>query len=178
MLSLVALIPDEKLGVVVLTNGMKGGLMTAVANYTIDAFLKVKERDYSAEYLANTKRYVASDTRIPDRIKGRVEGTKPSVSTDKYVGTYFADIYGNIEVKKEGDKLRLSFEHSKKFNATLEHWHYDVWKIKWDNAEELSWFQFGTVQFKLDNNLEVKELEFDVPNDDIWFYELKPVKVR
>jgi CubicO group peptidase (beta-lactamase class C family) len=178
MLSLVALIPDEKLGVVVLTNGMKGGLMGAVANYTIDAFLKVKERDYSGEYLANTKRYVASDTRISDRIKARVEGTKPSIPTEKYAGTYFADIYGNIEVKKEGGKLRLSFEHSKKFNATLEHWHFDVWKIKWDNAEELSWFQFGTVQFKLDNNLEVKALEFDVPNDDIWFYELKPVKVR
>lgn len=178
MLSTVAMIPDEKLGVVVLTNGMKGGLMNAVANYTIDAFLKAKERDYSAEYLANSKRYMASDTRISDRIKGRVEGTKPSVSTDAYVGTYFADIYGNIEIRKEGDKLRMSFEHSKKFNATLEHWHYDVWKIKWDNATELSWFQFGTVQFKLDNNLKVRELSFDVPNDDIWFYELKPMKVR
>ncbi|MFN8334675.1 MAG: serine hydrolase [Cyclobacteriaceae bacterium] len=178
MLSIVAMIPDEKLGIVVLTNGMKGGLMTSVVNYTIDAFLKAKERDYSSEYLANFKRFSAEDTRIPDRIKARVEGTKPSVPTDKYVGTYYADIYGNIEIKKEGDKLRMSFEHSKKFNATLEHWHYDVWKIKWDNSEELSWFQFGTVQFKLDNNLNVQELVFDVPNDDIWFYELKPKKIR
>jgi hypothetical protein len=121
---------------------------------------------------------MANDSRIPDRIKARVEGTKPSVLTDKYVGTYYADIYGNITVRKEEDKLRLAFEHSKKFNATLEHWHYDVWKIKWDNADQLSWFQFGTVQFKIDNNLDVQSLEFDVPNDDIWFYELKPVKVR
>ena len=178
MLSIVAMIPDEKLGIVVLTNGMKGGLMTSIVNYTIDAFLKAKERDYSAEYLANFKRFTSEDTRISDRIKAKVEGTKPSVPMDKYVGTYYADIYGNIEVKKEGDKLRLSFEHSKKFNATLEHWHYDVWRIKWDNAEELSWFQFGTVQFKLDNNLNVEELVFDVPNDDIWFYELKPKKIR
>lgn len=178
MLSVVAMIPDEKLGVVVLTNGMKGGLMIAVANYALDAFLKIKEHDYASEYLANTKRFRANDTRIADRIKAHVEGTKPSVATDKYVGTYFADIYGNITVTKEGDQLRLSFEHSKKFNATLEHWHYDVWKIKWDNADELSWFQFGTVQFKVDNNLDVRELEFDVPNDDIWFYELKPVKIR
>ncbi|HET9052699.1 MAG TPA: serine hydrolase domain-containing protein, partial [Cyclobacteriaceae bacterium] len=63
MLSIVALVPDEKLGVVVLTNGMKGGLMSAVVNYTLDAFLKVKERDYSAEYLAAAKNYVAGDTR-------------------------------------------------------------------------------------------------------------------
>lgn len=179
MLSIVALIPDEKLGVVVLTNGMKGGLMRAVANYTIDAYLKAPVRDWSAEFLAQAKRRQASnDSRITSRMEARVEGTKPSVPVEKYAGTYYADIYGNIEVKKEGDKLRLYFEHSNRFNATLEHWHYDVWKIEWDNAEALSWFAFGTVQFKLDNNLSVTELEFDVPNDDIWFYELKPKKVK
>ena len=178
MLSIVALIPDEKLGVVVLTNGMKGGLMSAVANYTIDAFLKVPERDLSAEYLANTKKRQQADTRISDREKARVPNTKPSVTPEKYVGTYTADIYGNIEVKKEGDKLRISFEHSNRFNATLEHWHYDVWKLKWDDAANLSWFQFGTVRFELDNNLNVTGLDFDVPNDDIWFYELKPKKIK
>ena len=179
MLSIVALIPDEKLGVVVLTNGMKGGLMTAVANYTIDAYLKVTPiRDWSAENLENTRKRVANDTRIPDRVKARVADTKPSVPTEKYVGKYLADIYGAIEIKKEGDKLRLYFEHSNRFNATLEHWHYDVWKINWDNKDNLSWFQFGTVQFQMDNNLNVTGLDFDVPNDDIWFYELKPRKIK
>jgi CubicO group peptidase (beta-lactamase class C family) len=178
MLSIVAMIPDEKLGIVVLTNGMRGGLMTAVTNYTIDAFLKAKEKDYSSQYLENSKKWQANDTRIPDRIKARVTDTKPSVSTDKYVGTYFSNIYGNIEVKKEGDKLRLYFEHSNRFNATLEHWHYDVWKINWDNKDNLSWFQFGTVRFELTNNLNVTGLDFDVPNDDIWFYELKSKKIK
>ncbi|HEY3406374.1 MAG TPA: serine hydrolase [Ohtaekwangia sp.] len=178
MLSIVTLIPDEKLGVVVLTNGMKGGLMVAMANYTVDAFLKVKEKDWSAELLANSKKRMQADTRISDRIKERVPDTKPTVPLDNYLGKYVADIYGTIEIKKEGDKLRLYFEHSKRFNATLEHWHYDVWKINWDNAAELSWFEFGTVRFVTDNNLKVTELDFDVPNDDIWFYELKPKKVK
>lgn len=178
MLSIVALIPDEKLGVICLTNGMRGGLMTSVANYTIDAFLNQKERDWSAENLANAKRYQAEDTRISDRIKAHVTGTKPSVPIESYVGKYKADIYGDIEVKKEGEQLRLSFEHSNRFNATLEHWHYDVWKIKWDNVANLSWFEFATVRFETNNNLEVTGLDFDVPNDDIWFYELKPKKVK
>jgi len=178
MLSVVSMIPDEKLGVVILTNGMKGGLMMSLVNYTIDAYLNVKAKDWSAEALANYKKRVQADTRISDREKARVPNTRPTVAVEKYVGTYHADIYGNIEVKKEGDKLRLSFEHSKRFNATLEHWHYDVWKIIWDDAANLSWFAFGTVRFVTDNNLEVTALEFDVPNDDIWFYELKPEKVK
>jgi CubicO group peptidase (beta-lactamase class C family) len=178
MLSIVALIPDEKLGVVVLTNGMKGGLMRAVANYTVDAFLKVPERDWSAEQLAASKVSQQADTRISDRINARVENTKPSVPVEKYVGKYFSDIYGNIEVKREGEKLRLYFEHSTRFNATLEHWHYDVWKINWDDAANLSWFEFGTLRFEVDNNLKVVGLDFDVTNNDIWFYELKPRKVK
>lgn len=178
MLSNLVLIPDEKLGVIVLTNGMKGGLMTSVANYTIDAFLKSKERDWSTEYLARSKQNQQADTRISDRIKARASNTKPSVPTDKYVGKYFSDIYGNIEVKKEGEKLRLYFEHSTRFNATLDHWHYDVWKINWDDAANLSWFEFGTLRFEIDNNLNVMGLDFDVPNNDIWFYELKPRRIK
>lgn len=178
MVSIVALVPDEKMGVIVLTNGMRGGLMSAVANYAIDAYLNQKERDWSAEYLANAKKSQAADTRISDRIKARVSGTKPSLPVESYIGKYKADIYGDIEVKKEGEQLRLYFEHSKRFNATLEHWHYDVWKIKWDDAANLSWFEFGTVRFELDNNLNVTGLDFDVPNDDIWFYELKPKKIK
>lgn len=174
MLSNLVLIPDEKLGVIVLTNGMKGGLMTAVANYTVDAYLKSTQKDWSADFLANYNKAQAADTRIPDRIKAHVSGTHPSVALDQYAGKYLADIYGTIEIKREGDKLRMYFEHSSRFNATLEHWHYDVWRINWDNAKDLSWFEFGTVQFKLDNNLIVTELAFDVPNDDIWFDELKP----
>ena len=178
MLSQVTLIPDDKLGIVVLTNGMKGGLMRAMTDYTIATFLKQAPKDFSAEQLSAAKQRIAADTRIADREKARVSGTRPSVPLEKYAGVYYADVYGNIEIKKEGDRLRMYFEHSKRFDATLEHWHYDVWRIRWDQAAQLAWFQFGTVAFKLDNNLEVKRIEFDVPNDDFWFYELKPVKVK
>lgn len=177
MLSAVTLIPDLNLGVVVLTNGMKS-LFSPITNYTLDRFLGLPEKDWSAEQLKNYTKRSEGDTRITDIKKAHVAETKPSVDFDKMTGTYFADIYGNIEVKKEGNKLRLSFEHSGRFNATLEHWHYDVWKINWDSRDVQSWFSFGTVRFVTDNNLNVTGLEFDVPNNDIWFYELKPVKVK
>ena len=177
MLSTVALVPDENLGVVVLTNGMKP-LFAAIAAYTIDRFLKLPEKDWSADLLTNFNTRTSGDQRIRDRRNARATGTKPSVSLDTVTGTYHAAIYGAIEVKRESEKLTLHFEHSDRFNATLEHWHHDVWEIKWDNAEILSWFSFGTVRFVTDNNLKVTGLEFDVPNNDIWFDELKPVKVK
>jgi CubicO group peptidase (beta-lactamase class C family) len=175
MISAVNMIPDEKIGVVVLTNGMNAPTM-AVTYYALDAFLGLGEKDWSAEMLENRKKQQDEDKRISDRLAKRVSGTNPSLGMEEYCGLYNADIYGNIEVKKEDGKLRLYFEHTPELSATLEHWHYDVWKINWDNTH--AWFSFGTVKFNMNNNLEITGLDFDVPNDDIFFEELKPVKVK
>jgi CubicO group peptidase (beta-lactamase class C family) len=175
MLSMVALVPDENLGVVVLTNGM-ASVFAPLVNYTIDAFLKVPEKDWSGIMLKDLKAH--PDTRIDQRKKARITDTRPSVSLDQFVGEYHNDSYGKIIVEKNADKLKIRFEHSPDFTSTLQHWHYDVFEIKWDNADLLSWFSFGTVKFELDNNNKVEGLQFDIPNDDFFFEELKAKKIR
>jgi CubicO group peptidase (beta-lactamase class C family) len=175
MISSVTMIPDEKLGVVVLTNGMNAPTI-AVANYTLDAFLGLKEKDWSAEMLGQNKKRQSEDKRVSERKEKRITGTKPSLSIEKYTGIYNAPIYGKIEVKQENGILRLYFEHTPELSASLEHWHYDVWKINWDKTQ--AWFNFGTVKFNMTNNLEITGMDFDVPNDDIFFEELKPVRMK
>ena len=61
-------------------------------------------------------------------------------------------------------------------SATLKHWHYDVWEIDWDNIH--AWFDFGTLKFNLNNNLEITGMDFSVPNGDIFFEELKPYRIK
>lgn len=175
MLSAVALIPDENLGVVVLTNGMKP-VFGSLVNYTIDAFLNVPEKDWSAEALANLRKH--KDIRIEDRKNARVLGTKPSLPVEKYAGEYASDNYGKITVKKNDGKLKVYFEHTPDLTATLEHWHFDTWEMKWDNPDLLAWFTFGTVKFVLDNNNDITGLSFDVPNDDFLFEELEVRRVN
>ncbi|MBW3545554.1 MAG: serine hydrolase, partial [Bacteroidetes bacterium] len=170
----VSLIPDEKLGVVVLTNGVKSPI-SAVSLYTLDALLGVKGKDWSAYLLERTNKWMAEDTRIEDIQKARVTNTKPSLPMSAYTGTYASDIYGNITVAEENGNLRLTFEHSPGLAANLRHWHYDVWEIVWDEPQ--AWFSFGTLKFNTDNNMKIVGLDFDVPNDDIFFEELKPKKV-
>lgn len=175
MISSVTMIPDEKLGIVVLTNGMNAPT-TAVTNYILDAFLGRKEKDWSTELLEKNKKRSTEDKRITEREEKRVTGTKPSLELQKYTGNYFADIYGKIEIKHENNQLRMYFEHTPELSATLEHWHFDVWKINWDKTH--AWFNFGTVKFNMTNNLEVTGMDFDVPNNDIFFEELKPVRIN
>lgn len=173
MISAVTMIPDEKMGIVVLSNGMNPPT-TAITNYALNAFMDLEEKDWSAEMLEQSKKRQSGDKRISDRQEKRVTGTEPSLPPEKYAGTFNAPIYGKIEVKMENGKLRMYFEHTPDLSATLEHWHYDVWKINWDKTH--AWFSFGTVKFNMTNNLEITGLDFDVPNDDIFFEELKAVK--
>lgn len=175
MLSAVTLIPDEKLGIVVLTNGMRS-VFSPIVNYTIDAFLKAPEKDWSAEGLAASKNN--PDTRIDERKKARAMNTSPSVPQSALTGKYFAPAYGTITVTEVNGKLKIKFDHTPDLTATLSHWHYDVWEMKWDNPEVLAWFNFGTVKFDLDNSNKVRGISFDVPNDDFWFEELNATKER
>lgn len=175
MITAINLLPDQKLGVIVLTNGMKSPI-GAVSLYAMDFMLGVEEKDWSTELLENANRNIAEDTRIADRKAKRVLKTNTSLPTKEYAGVFRSDIYGDIVVASVGDSLKLSFEHTPLLDAKLSHWHYDVFEIKWDHPH--AWFSFGTVKFKLDNNNKVIGIEFDVPNDDFFFEELKPYKIN
>lgn len=175
MLSAVALIPEENLGVVVLTNGMRP-VYSSLVNYTLDAFLKAPVRDWSKEALERVNKNSGRDPRIEERMKSRVQNTKPTVPVEDCLGTYHTNVYGNITVSNEGGKMKIAFEHTPDLTATLEHWHYDTWKMEWQHPEVLAWFTFATVKFETDNNGKVEGISFDVPNDDFWFHEFNATK--
>lgn len=175
MITAITLIPDENLGVIVLTNGMNSPIMAATY-YAIDQFLGVPVKDWSGEMLSERNKNRDKDTRISDRKEKRQMNTKPSLALNKYAGIYRSDIYGDITVSEEDGKLHLDFEHSPDLAATLGHWHYDTFKIDWEKKH--AWFSFGTIKFNMDNNLEIQGMRFDVPNDDIFFDELKPYRVE
>ncbi len=175
IITAVTLIPDEDLGVIVLTNSGKSPIMAATY-YALEQMMGINSgKDWSADMLKSREEAYARDTRVADMKASRVMDTQPSVALEKCLGTYQSDIYGKFFVKKEGDKVKLEFEHSPDLSATLTHWHYDVWQIHWDKTQ--AWFDFGTVQFKTDNHLNVTGLHFDVPNYDFFFEEFKPYKV-
>jgi len=176
MYSRVAMVPEEELGIVVLTNTMKG-ISTWLVYDIVDAYLGSSVRDWSAFGLERDNRSKANFASRMDSFRdARVEGTVPSFSASELEGTYHDDLYGDIEVRREGNSLRLLFPRAPRLNATLEHFHYDTYEIKWDITH--SWFDFGTVQFESNHKREVIGISFSVPNDDIFFEEINARKVR
>ncbi|MFN3528491.1 MAG: serine hydrolase [Bacteroidia bacterium] len=174
MISAIQLFPDQKLGIILLTNGLKAPL-SGLPNYIADAFLTGKnDRDWSKETLELSKKRQAADTRIADRRAARQSDTQPGLSLADMLGDYHCPLYGKIKIHSQGDNLKIGFEHTPSYSATLRHWHHDVWEMVWDEPQ--AWFEHATVMFVTDNNRKVTGLAFDVPNDDIFFEELKPLK--
>lgn len=175
MISALTMIPEEKLGVVVLTNGVKSPYMAATY-YALDQFLGIETTDWSTTLLAKTDQEEANDTRISDRIAERTFPTKPRLAEIKILGDYYSDLIGQISIVKIDTRIKLIFEHQPLLSATLTHWEYDTYLINWDH--EQAWFSFGTIKFNADDDKEVMGFDFDVPNDDFFFEELKPRRME
>jgi hypothetical protein len=109
-----------------------------------DAYLGNPPRDWSGDLL---KLYggirAAGDSASRRAEARRIPNTHPSLSLDRYAGTYADSLAGDINVSFESGKLRL--RSSSTHAGTLEHWEYDTFRVRWDNAWEGTSFATFTI---------------------------------
>ncbi|HEX7176587.1 MAG TPA: serine hydrolase [Pyrinomonadaceae bacterium] len=172
MISRVALMPEERLGLVVLTNS-ETSLSSALSNKILDVFLGVARRDWSADFLARTKQAKETSEAAARKVEdARVPNTKPSLSLESYAGVYTGEMFGDARVTAEGGRLVLRLLPSPKFVGDLEHWHFDTFRVRWREGVVYP-FPRGFVTFTLDAQGKPAELKLDVPNFDFDFKEIE-----
>jgi CubicO group peptidase (beta-lactamase class C family) len=156
MSAMVGLMPEEKIGLVVLTNA-NGSPLPSIAMYRVlDALLAQPPRDWSAEYRKSfDKQRAQSRETEQKRLALRATGTKPSLPLEKYAGVYADSMYGEARVRVENGVLAMSYGTS--FDGTLEHWHYDTFRANW-RTRSLG-RAFAT--FSLDADGKVKSLDVE-----------------
>ena len=171
MYSRVVLVPEEHLGMVILTNSMTS-MQTALSYRILDAYLGGQERDWSSEFLADHRRGQEQwAQRWAQWERERIPNTSPSLDLDEYSGTFGGPMYGDATVELEDGALVLRLLPNPDLVGDLTHWHHDTFLIEW--RHEFPWFDDGWAQFVLDRNGDVAELKLDVPNEDFWFTELE-----
>lgn len=171
MISQTAMLPQENLGVVVLTNS-ESSASAFLRNKIFDVFLDAPKRDWSAEALERTKKAETDEEKKEKEVDAsRVQNTKPSLDLKSYAGTYSSEMYGDVTITEETGKLVLRLVPAPNFVADLEHWHYDTFQIKWRSSVNYN-FPRGWVTFTLDGKGKTDQLKIDQPNNDFWFYEL------
>lgn len=129
MFCIVSLMPEEKLGLVVLTNVNNTQLPHALRSRIYDSLLGLPERDWSSdilEALTSLQEQIAalaSDSELEP-----VEGTSPSLPLTACAGTYANELYGEIQVSEDSGELVATLGPSPA-REKLEHWHFDIFMM-------------------------------------------------
>ncbi len=140
-LAYVGLVPEERLGIVVLSNGDLGYelLPQSLALRITDLHLGAPVRDWTSELAAamaaDRRRQAAAEARL---VAGRVSGTTPSRPLARFAGTYGSNLYGDAVVAVVGEGLRFRIQGGAE--GSLRHWHYDLFRLHLDASNPGGFF--------------------------------------
>jgi CubicO group peptidase (beta-lactamase class C family) len=165
------MVPEENLGVVVLTNN-NNFFPYAMMYHILDLYLAPDvAKDWGAYMLGLKKAQAIGDKeKEAAMVASRVKDTKHSLPLSAYAGTYLDPKYGKVILtydKKKG--LSFQFSPTALFHGTLSHWNYDSFRLTWGEQHMLP---KGMMTFWIDAQGKISELKIDCPNPDLDFTEL------
>lgn len=132
MSAIVGLIPDEELGMVMLANLNSADVRHALMFKVFDLYGgKLDGRDWSAEFRKMYADIAAKRKANPAPKKEPITGTSPSLPLDRYAGVYTNPLYGHIRITHENGRLQGLLAEA--IPATVEHWHYDTFRVSFRN---------------------------------------------
>jgi len=118
------LVPEAKLGIVLLNNLDNTQMNIAVSNTLIDFILDLQPKDWNAYYLKIQQEEEALQKAGRKAFHEKQhKGTKPSRPLEAYTGTYEDPAYGQARITLEKGTLVC---HWSTFRLPLEHFHYDT----------------------------------------------------
>jgi CubicO group peptidase (beta-lactamase class C family) len=123
----ITLVPEARLGLVLLNNLHGTSMNLALSNQLVDHFLGLPSKDWNS-YLGEQvlKGEEAQRARLREREDKRQRGTKPSRELEAYTGTYEDPAYGTAAVVLENGVLQWKWNA---FKGELEHYHYDTFTL-------------------------------------------------
>jgi CubicO group peptidase (beta-lactamase class C family) len=152
--ALLSMLPDDHLGVVVLTNLSNGQTPEVLAYNVYDRLLGLDPLPWFDRF----KDLRAKDKKQEEEAKknkatDRKTGTHPSHRLADYAGEYQNPGYGILKVALQGDALELSLNQLGPF--PLEHYHYDIFQVPEDSDSVAAGEKF---QFEMSKKGEIDSI--------------------
>ncbi len=166
--SRVLLVPESKLGIAILTNAESGGALSALQYRLLDQYMTgaaptdwIKlvadlEEEAHAKELARLK--TASTT--------RAAASKPSLALASYEGQYEDPWYGIMNVKRNGNKLFMSFSRTPDLTGEMEHFQHDTFIVRW---KERNFNADAYVTFSLDHDGSIDHVKMKAVSEETDF---------
>ncbi len=124
--ALVSFLPDDRIGMVILTNQNASPSPALVCSYVSDVLLGLEPVDFAGRLRTALASSDNSKVDPKEAAADRVANTKPSHDLKAYAGEFEHPGYGVIRVTVDNKQLQATL-HDLKFG--LEHWHYDIFRL-------------------------------------------------
>lgn len=126
--SLVSILPQERIGIVILSNKNLSALPRILGMHAFDRLLELPRVDWLKEGIEGIEknREAMQDAKKTEDLN-RKKGTVPSHHLEEFGGIYENPGYGRLEVSFEDGALRAKFNN---IIYRLSHWHYDVFSVE------------------------------------------------
>lgn len=157
--SQIAMVPDLKLGVVVLTNQLSTGAYMAIINHILDYNMKAPPFDWLAGYKKDWDKSLSRRDSLQQSRKKILPNAslQLSVPLEKYAGVYKDALMGNIVISKSNQGLSMRFVKSPLYEADLVHFHGDMFKVNYKNSHM---GEGPFLSFSLNPDLSIREGRF------------------
>jgi CubicO group peptidase (beta-lactamase class C family) len=133
MVSNVCFVPEEKLGIAILTNNDNQGFFEDLRYQILDAYLGVPYINRSQKDLPEFLDQSKSQWNEILGWKARVKFNKPELPLSSYAGVYTNTLYGKIKISQEKNQLIIHFETKPDLSATLDYMDKGDWLLTYNN---------------------------------------------
>ena len=178
MVTQTTLVPQIKLGIVVLTNQEEGGAFQAITNLILDHYFCVISPDWIATQHTNRLNGLKrNNEREQKALAARRADTKPSLELAAFAHTYSDPWYGQATITASNDTLSLRMHATPDLKGRLEHFHYNTFVARWEDPT----IPDAYLTFQLDAKGEIESFKMEAISDladfsfDYHHLEFRPV---
>ena len=138
MVSVVCFIPEEKLGIAILTNNDNQDFFVLLRQQIIDAYLGLPYLNRSEAGLRGFSKLMADTLRRINSWKERVRGNTPELPMWAYAGHYIHPLYGSLDIRESGkgpagSGLAVVFNGHAHLTARMRYMDNGEWLLEYDN---------------------------------------------
>ena len=124
--SVVVLMPDKNVGFAVQINSEDSEILLGLTYELIDHYLGFPANDWPTRFATYKHDRLVNALTAVEAISSKRDRVGPSLTIDRYAGTYTDPWYGNIEVTLRDGALSINFRSTPRMGGRLEHWQYET----------------------------------------------------
>jgi hypothetical protein len=147
------LIPDMKLGIIVLTNQQSGAAFSSITNTVKDSYLGMPQKNWLKTYGDRMSKINADFDQRKKEIFAKSEAFKKDkngqIKGEQILGTYIDPWFGEVTILNDGKAFRIICKNSPRLKGELLPYSSNVMIAKWDDR---SYDADVFVNFNLDEN--------------------------